>query len=109
MPRPMNYKMSDETREKLRKAQIKRWHGEDWTEEDQKEFVRKRNSRYANNWRSGHRDAYNKVMRRAQDKWRKENPYYYSFYHYKKKHPDTTYEWYVAYRKQKERRRMNRE
>ena len=47
-------------------------------------------------------------MRSAQDKWRKENPYYYGFIHYKKTHPEITYEWYVAYRKNKERRKGER-
>ena len=44
-------------------------------------------------------------MREAQIRWRKEHPYYYAFIHFKKAHPDTTYEWYVAYRKQKERKK----
>ena len=44
-------------------------------------------------------------MKRAQDKWRKENPYYYGYRQYVRLHPGTTYEWYVAYRKNKERRK----
>lgn len=111
MPRPMKYKMSDETREKLRKAQIKRWHGDDWTEEDQKEFVRKRNNRHSNNWRAGHRDAYNKVMRRAQYKFREKQPYYYGWLQHKRNHPldYMSYENYIEYRKEKEFRRKEKE
>lgn len=93
---------------KKREALLKHYHGEDWTEEDQENFVRERNTRHCGNWRNKNRDKYNKVMRRAQDKWRKENPFYYGFIHYKKTHPETTYEWYIAYRKNKERRKGER-
>jgi len=62
---------------KKREALLRYWHGPDWSEEDQEKFVRERNNRHCNKWREQNRDKYNKVMKRAQDKWRKENPYYY--------------------------------
>jgi hypothetical protein len=97
--------MTDEHRQKIRQTHLRLAHGEGWSEEDQEKFVRERNNRHCNKWREQNRDKYNKVMKRAQDKWRKEHPYYYAFIHFKKAHPDTTYEWYVAYRKQKERKK----
>jgi hypothetical protein len=88
--------------QKKREALLRYWHGPDWSEEDQEKFVRERNNRFCNKWREQNRDKYNACMKRAQDKWRAEHPLYYAYFQYKKAHPDTTYEWYVAYRKQKE-------
>ena len=69
--------MTEEHRQKIRQTHLRLAHGPDWTEEDQEKFVRERNNRHCGNWRNKNRDKYNKVMKRAQDKWRKENPYYY--------------------------------
>jgi hypothetical protein len=91
-----------------REALLRYWHGPDWSEEDQEKFVRERNNRHCNKWREQNRDKYNKVMKRAQDKWRKEHPLYYAFFQYKKAHPGTTYEQYLEYREEKERRRLEK-
>lgn len=50
-------------------------------------------------------------MKRAQDKWRKEHPYYYGWKQYLRLHPDDqmTEEQYVAYRKNKERQKEIKE
>ena len=69
--------MTEEHRQKIRQTHLRLAHGENWTEEDQKEFEKARNDRHANNWRRKHRDTYNACMKRAQDKLRKEKPYYY--------------------------------
>lgn len=96
--------MTEEHKQKIRQTHLRLWHGENWTEEDQKEFEKARNDRHANNWRKKHRDTYNACMKRAQDKWRKEKPYYYGWKQHLRFHPesDLTYEQYIEYRKQKE-------
>lgn len=90
---------------KMREARLRQWHGENWSEEDQKEFEKERNDRHTNNWRKKHRDTYNACMKRAQDKWRAEHPFYYGWKQQNRNHPDNqmTYEQYVAYRQNKER------
>lgn len=67
----------EKSMEHRRKKLLEYHHGPDWSEEDQENFVRKRNRRHCNKWRKQNRDKYNKVMRNAQDKWRAENPFYY--------------------------------
>lgn len=69
--------MNEEHRQKIRQTHLRLAHGENWTEEDQEKFERERNDRHTNNWRNRHRDKYNACMKRAQDKWRQERPYYY--------------------------------
>lgn len=85
--------------------------GEDWTDEDQEKFERERNDRHTNNWRNRHRDKYNACMKRAQDKWREKHPFYYGWKQWNRNHSDEpiTYEQYVAYRKQKERKSKYKE
>lgn len=50
-------------------------------------------------------------MKRAQDKWRKEKPYYYGWKQYNKLHPDDpmTEDQYIAYRQNKERQKETKE
>lgn len=96
---------------KKREALLRYWHGENWTEEDQKQFERERNDRHTNTWRNKHRDRYNACMKRAQDKWRVEHPYYYGWKQWNKLHPDDqmTEEQYTAYRQNKERQKEVKE
>lgn len=46
---------------KKREALLKHWHGDDWTEEDQQNFVRARNTRQCRNYRNRHRKEYNRI------------------------------------------------
>ena len=90
----------------MREARLKYWHGEGWTDEDQKEFEKERNDRHTNNWRNRHRDKYNSYMKETQDRWRAEHPFYYGWKQQNRNHPENkmTYEqYYVAYRQNKER------
>lgn len=94
---------------KKREALLKHYHGEDWTLEDQEQFVRERNDRHTNNWRNRHRDKYNSYMKERQDKWRVEHPYYYGWIQARRKSPTLKYEDYIEYRKHKERKRKMQE
>ena len=69
--------MKEIKNQKKREALLRYWHGDNWSEEDQKEFEKARNDRHSNNWRKKHRDKYNACMKLAQDKWRAEHPFYY--------------------------------
>ena len=62
---------------KMREARLRYYHGENWSEEDQKEFEKERNDRHTTNWRNRYRDKYNSYMKETQDRWRAEHPFYY--------------------------------
>ncbi len=46
---------------KKREALLRYHHGENWTEEDQKEFEKERNRKQCLNHRNKHRDAYTRL------------------------------------------------
>lgn len=64
---------------KKREALLKHWHGDDWTEEDQQNFVRARNTRQCGRYRNKHRDAYTKYTRDYQQNFRANHPNYYRY------------------------------
>lgn len=96
---------------KKREALLKHYHGEDWTLEDQEQFVRERNTRHCRKSRDNHREAYTTYQKEYQRKYRERNKYHYGFVLWNKNHPDEpmTEDEYVAYRKQKERKRKMQE
>ena len=55
--------MTEEHRQKIRQTHLRLAHGENWTEEDQKEFERERNTRICRNYRNNHRDDYNRLSK----------------------------------------------
>ena len=101
--------MTEEHRQKIRQTHLRLAHGDGWTEEDQKEFERERNNRQCRNYRKKHKEEFNGYQKTYQENFRKQNPYYYGWKAWNRKHPNNkmTEEQYVAYRKQKERRRKN--
>ena len=64
---------------KMREARLRQWHGENWSEEDQKEFERERNRRQCLNHRNKHRDEYTSYQNRYQISWRIQHPNYYKY------------------------------
>lgn len=95
----------------MREARLKQWHGENWSEEDQKEFERERNRRHCLKHRNKYREEYTSYQNTYQKKFREENPYYYGWKQYLRLHPDCglTYEQYINYRKNKERQKEIKE
>lgn len=93
--------MTEEHKQKIRQTHLKLAHGENWTEEDQKEFERERNNRICRNYRKNHKEEFNDYQRCYQKKFREQNPYYYAFRAYSKKHKGITYEEYIKYREGK--------
>ena len=55
--------MEEEHRQKIRQTHLKRWHGDGWTEEDQKEFERERNRRQCLKHRNKHRTEYTRLSK----------------------------------------------
>ena len=53
--------MTEEHRQKIRQTHLRLAHGENWSEEDQKEFERERNRRQCLNHRNKHRDDYTRL------------------------------------------------
>ena len=88
---------------KKREALLKHWHGENWSEEDQQNFVRARNTRQCGRYRNKHREAYTKYTRDYQKQFRAKNPYYYGWKQYLRHHNGVgmTYEEYIEYRENK--------
>ena len=69
--------MTEEHKQKIRQTHLKLAHGDNWTEEDQKNFVRKRNARQCRNYRKKHKEDYNGYQRCYQERFRAKNKYYY--------------------------------
>lgn len=103
--------MTEEHKQKIRQTHLKLAHGEGWTEEDQKNFERERNNRICRNYRKKHKEEFNGYQKTYQKKFRELNPYYYGFKKWNSLHPDNqmTEEEYIAYRKQKERKKQQKE
>lgn len=64
---------------KMREARLRYWHGDNWTEEDQKEFEKERNRRQCSNHRNKHRDEYTSYQKTYQVRWREQHPNYYKY------------------------------
>ena len=90
---------------KMREARLRYWHGDNWTDEDQKEFEKERNRRQCLNHRNKHREEYTDYQREYQRKYRERKKYHYWLVLWNRLHPDNqmTIEQYIAYRKNKER------
>lgn len=101
--------MTEEHKQKIRQTHLKLAHGDNWTEEDQEKFVRERNTRQCRNYRNRHREECRNYQKESQRKFRKKNPYYYAWKQYSKKNKGITYEEYIAYRQQKERKKKQKE
>lgn len=101
-------RMSEEEKQRRRKALLKHWHGEDWTEEDQKQFDRERNTRLCKGRRDRHREAYTEYIRDYQKKFREANPYYYGWKQWNRTHEfnKLTYEQYIQMRIEKENKKQ---
>ena len=56
--------MTEEHRQKIRQTHLRLAHGENWTEEDQKEFERERNTRICRNYRNKHRKEFNRIHKK---------------------------------------------
>lgn len=69
--------MTEEHRQKIRQTHLRLAHGDNWTEEDQKEFERERNNRQCRNYRKKHKEEFNGYQKTYQESFRKQNPYYY--------------------------------
>ena len=72
--------MTEEHRQKIRQTHLRLAHGENWTEEDQKEFERARNRRQCLNHRNKHRDEYTSYQLEYQRRYREKNKFYYRVY-----------------------------
>jgi hypothetical protein len=72
--------MTEEHKQKIRKTHLRLWHGENWTEEDQKEFEKERNRRQCLNHRNKHRDEYTSYQLEYQRRYREKNKFYYRVY-----------------------------
>lgn len=99
--------MSDEEKQRRRKALLKRYHGEGWTEEDQKRFEKERNTRMAKNYRNSHREHYTEYSCNYQKQFRARNPYYYAWKQWNRKHPynQLTLDEYIQMRIERKQRR----
>lgn len=53
--------MTEEHKQKIRQTHLRLAHGDNWNEEDQKNFVRERNTRQCRNYRNKHRKEYNRL------------------------------------------------
>jgi hypothetical protein len=93
--------------QKKREALIRYWHGENWTDEDQKEFERERNRRQCLTHRNKHREEYTDYQREYQRKYRERNKHHYGWVQWNRLHPDNkmTEEQYIEYRKNKEEKK----
>lgn len=102
-------RMSEEEKQRRRKTLIKHWHGENWTEEDQKQFEVERNTRLCKRYRNHHREHYTEYTRNYQKSWRRQHPYYYGYKQHLRLHPesDLTYEQYIQMRIEKENKRRS--
>ena len=69
--------MTEEQKQKIRQTHLRLEHGENWTEEDQKNFERERNNRLCRNYRKKHKEEFNGYQKNYQKKFREQNPYYY--------------------------------
>ena len=89
--------MTDEHKQKIRRTHLRLAHGENWSEEDQKEFERERNRKQSLNYRNKHREEYTSYQKAYQKKFREQNPYYYGWKQHLRSYPDEklTYEEYV--------------
>lgn len=96
--------MTEEQKQKIRQTHLRLAHGDNWTEEDQKNFERERNNRICRNYRKNHKEEFNGYQKTYQESFRKQNPYYYGWKQQNRNNPENkmTYEQYIAYRKQKE-------
>lgn len=72
--------MTEEHRQKIRQTHLRLAHGENWTEEDQKEFERARNRRQCLNHRNKHREDYRSYQLEYQRRYREKNKYLYRTY-----------------------------
>lgn len=102
--------MTEEQKQKIRQTHLKLAHGEGWTEEDQEKFDRERNTRKCSKYRNRHRDEFRAYIKTFQKGFRERNPYYYGWKQWNRHHQEDkmTYEQYIAYRKNKERRKRNK-
>lgn len=55
--------MTEEQKQKIRQTHLRLAHGENWTEEDQKEFERERNRRQCLKHRNKHRAEYTRLSK----------------------------------------------
>lgn len=96
---------------KKREALLKYWHGDGWSEEDQKEFEKERNTRQCRNHRNKHRAEYTSYQNTYQKKFREEHPYYYGWKQYLRLHPECglTYEQYIKIREDKKSKKQQKE
>ena len=72
--------MTEEHKQKIRQTHLRLAHGENWTEEDQKEFEKERNRRQCLNHRNKHRDEYTSYQLEYQRRYREKNKFYYRVY-----------------------------
>lgn len=77
----------------------------DYTDENYKHEVYVSNMK---KYRDRHREKITEYNKEYQIKFRKENPYYYSYLAYRKNHPDVTYEEYIEFKRLKDERRKNK-
>ena len=97
--------MTEEQKQKIRQTHLRLAHGENWTEEDQKEFEKERNRRQCLNHRNKHREEYTSYQKAYQQRYRERNRFHYGHTQWNRLHPDDqmTLEQYIAYRQNKER------
>lgn len=102
--------MSEEEKQRRSRAMLRHWHGDNWTEEDQKQFERERNTRMAKNYRNSHREHYTEYSRNYQQEFRRRNPYYYAWKQWNRKHPynQFTLDEYIQMRITKEENNVKR-
>ena len=60
--------MTEEQKQKIRQTHLRLAHGENWTEEDQKEFEKERNRRQCLNHRNKHREDYKRIHKELSTK-----------------------------------------
>lgn len=90
---------------KMREARLRQWHGENWSEEDQKEFEKERNRRQCSKHRDAHREEYTNYQREYQRRYRERHRYLYGWMAWNRNHPDNqmSLDEYINYRQNKER------
>ena len=99
--------MTEEHKQKIRQTHLRLAHGENWTEEDQKEFEKERNRRQCLNHRNKHREEYTSYQKAYQQRYREKNKYLYGHIQWNRLHPDNqmSLDAYIEYRKQKEEKK----
>ena len=99
--------MSEEEKQRRRNTLLKRYHGENWTEEDQKQFEREHNTRLCKRYRNSRREHYTEYIRDYQKKFREANPYYYRWKNWNRNHPNNqlTLDEYIQMRIEKRKQK----